>query len=851
MRIKIKIFVLAFNFCMLLCIGQISAQLKGSYTINPSSPVSATNYLNFLSAVSDMESGTRTDHGPSNGKGVSGPVSFDVANGIYPGQLLITYINGLSGTNTVSFQSASRDSSKVILVDSTSGGTASTNYLVYIKSTRNIHFKGMSFLRPAGGNVIYLSSASHIKFENNVIAGNDNFSSAVSDLDVHTSNDSFISNAFKNTGNGIHISNYNGDTDSNCVIHNNIFFNVVKPIYAVKQTNISITGNRISGNFNVTSTGIDLYQLKGPAIIKNNIITLEDSAILTGVYLHSVNIYLSPGGPVHDTSKILVADNMISLHSHSSKNIIRGLDLEAVNFTDIVYNTVLVDTSISAYAFPLYFDLAGDTVRILNNDFANKSGKNAACFLNSFSFTTDSLNYNNYFGNQGMILWNPSGNSSGKDTEISNVASLKSIDPQEINNISVLPSFVSPNNLHTNTLVLHGKGIPFKLVKDDIDGKLRDKNHPDIGANELIVKHDLGIDSIKVYSLAICKNINTTLLIHSIITNFGADSEKNIAFYYKIWGTADSGLAYKAPMTIKSDSTDTLSFPIQLNIKDTGIYKVSVFIKIDSNQNITNDTVSFYEHVISAPKPSFTFSLACADRPLALKITTKTYRNLNYQWNFGDGASISAKDTSHIFYIDTVYTTVLESIDSIGCTDTVSHQIKPLPISYSSFSYHSSGASYSFTADDTSYRKYEWAFGDGDSSAILKPSHTYNHNGIYPVTLFVQDANGCYDSVEELIDISNAGIEYQKPVVNEISASPNPFHESCDITYQLTQSSSIQIALYDVFGNEKAMLVHQIQCVGFYTISLNTEIPDFKPGVYFVRYLIDGEELKTMKILYL
>src|SRR5947209_1292385 len=99
-----------------LCLPFASkASLSGTYTIDPASSASSTNYKTITSAISDISSGTRSDGGTANGAGVSSSVIFKIADGTYSAQYTIGSITGASSTNTITFQSSSSDSSKVIL----------------------------------------------------------------------------------------------------------------------------------------------------------------------------------------------------------------------------------------------------------------------------------------------------------------------------------------------------------------------------------------------------------------------------------------------------------------------------------------------------------------------------------------------------------------------------------------------------------------------------------------------------------------------------------------------------------------------------------------------------------------
>ena len=124
-----------------LCIFYVSnAQLNGSYTINPSAAASKTNYKNFASAVGDMASGSRTDGGATNGKGVSGPVVFSVAAGTFSEQVIIPKIKGASATNSITFDGGA--------------GNAATRVITYAATS---HFSVATVL---------LSNASYIRLRN-------------------------------------------------------------------------------------------------------------------------------------------------------------------------------------------------------------------------------------------------------------------------------------------------------------------------------------------------------------------------------------------------------------------------------------------------------------------------------------------------------------------------------------------------------------------------------------------------------------------------------------------------------------------------------------------------------------
>ena len=97
-----------------------SQQLSGPYTISPSG-----DYTTFSAAATAL-----------NTKGVSGPVIFNVANGTYTEQVRIGTIPGASALNTVTIQSQSSDSSKVVLTYSSVA--SASNWTLKLDSTDNV-----------------------------------------------------------------------------------------------------------------------------------------------------------------------------------------------------------------------------------------------------------------------------------------------------------------------------------------------------------------------------------------------------------------------------------------------------------------------------------------------------------------------------------------------------------------------------------------------------------------------------------------------------------------------------------------------------------------------------------------
>ena len=144
-RVIISSFLIILFYCT-------NAQLSGTYSIGTSG-----TYINFNAAVTALTT-----------SGVSGPVIFNVANGIYTEQVTIPNILGTSATNTITFKSASGINTDVVL---TYAATSSISpWTLCFDSAVYVIFKNMSIKSTGSsyGITVYFKSEAN----NNEISGN-------------------------------------------------------------------------------------------------------------------------------------------------------------------------------------------------------------------------------------------------------------------------------------------------------------------------------------------------------------------------------------------------------------------------------------------------------------------------------------------------------------------------------------------------------------------------------------------------------------------------------------------------------------------------------------------------------
>jgi hypothetical protein len=143
-----------------------------------------------------------------------------------------------------------------------------------------------------------------------------------------------------------------------------------------------------------------------------------------------------------------------------------------------------------------------------------------------------------------------------------------------------------------------------------------------------------------------------------------------------------------------------------------------------------------------------------------------------------------------------------------------------------------SNGNVTFTNTSINDLNYSWSFGDGNTSTLENPNHTYTGgNSTYNVELIIYSTDSCFsDTITQTVDISATGIDEPKNNKNLI-IYPNPTSNFIQIKTSLKYTS---ISIIDLTGQ----LVKQV------ANSAKIDVSDLNNGIYFIQLVGDDNVVK-------
>lgn len=806
-------------FFMISIGGSLFPQpLSGNYTIGGA----GANYPTIGAATSALST-----------SGISGPVVFSIASGVYNESVEIGPVLGTDSTNTIVFESANLDSTSVTVSWPTTTSTAN-NYALRFNGASFTTFRYMTFERTGAYDyslvVDIINGSHHITLFHNRITGTTATTAASYKSLVYGANSNSTSN-IRVEGNRMENGSFGvwliGISQLPCCIDkgnfvadNHMINQYQGGIYLQYQGGPQITGNTIEGTSAASGFGIYTFFADNDLRILKNKISIVNGK---GIYVHNASITGIPEN--------LIANNFVSIGGTGAAE---GILLDNSKSCNIYFNSVhIYNTAQLSTAFKVNGINSGFNW-LMNNNLANSGGGYSIYVTASTSQPLSVSDYNNLFVTATFLgFWQAAGSQP-------NLNAYRIASSLDQNSISTDPLYVSNTDLHATAVIMNNKGSytisSATPVYDDIDGELRHPFTPDIGADEYSVNDLALLDIDTLFSLCEGQSGELRLTLANNLASLYADT---LEIVVKLSGVAHGQVSL--PLVIPAFDTVQLTvsglstWPVQ------GNYVMTVYLYDQWDIDRSNDTVIRSINITQPVVVDLGGDKLLCDNQIILLSTSQTFSS--YQWH--DSSFVSTWKADATTLMPGYNLLWLSAINDRGCSgaDTVTINLVPAPVPKISADPSFIG----YVAGDTltmicqkfttvfscgSFYSYLWYNGITDSILMFQPYQVTI--GQYDVSVTVYDTLGCSNSDTMRIYIDDCQFVEELSDLGNISVYPNPAISGQQVTIiSKGISGASQLRIFNIYGEEA--LNQDVNLEDGVPLKIDTSQLD--PGNYFIQCL--------------
>ena len=240
----------------------------------------------------------------------------------------------------------------------------------------------------------------------------------------------------------------------------------------------------------------------------------------------------------------------------------------------------------------------------------------------------------------------------------------------------------------------------------------------------------------------------------------------------------------------------------EINVNATGGYAVTVSTSAGC---AGSDSVNLTFR--DAPVADFAYNDDCVNNSIAFtnNSTQPGGGGLSYSWNFDNGNTSTASQTSQSYTANGVYNVQLIAENSTGCADTVQYPVTVHPRPTVSFSAASvclgdtTNLVNSSSVSGTTL-SYDWDFANGNNSTAAQPQEVFAAAGSFPVKLRAETPFGCADSTTQNIQVRALPVYNLPDTVVECATSVSVTAGAANQNYNWSHGPSSRTATVNSTG---------------------------------------------------
>ncbi|MDI1235123.1 MAG: PKD domain-containing protein [bacterium] len=321
--------------------------------------------------------------------------------------------------------------------------------------------------------------------------------------------------------------------------------------------------------------------------------------------------------------------------------------------------------------------------------------------------------------------------------------------------------------IQKDTMVCRGQKVTLKAVASNGTGLIKTIWYPKLQvvdstkATTVSTTINTTRYKITISDSFICK-ANDSLLITTKPYPKSNFTYQSVCFGDTVWLKDSSTIAQDSILSNRwtKGSTDTLNTKSWFVLVPASL---TTSVKLVSESPFKcKDTIVKTVTVKPIPKANFTLKNICLYDSASFINTSSIASGTitNYDWQFGDLKTGSGKDLKHKYSQADTWNVKLQIRSSFNCTDTITKSItvNNIPIANFGVTDVCYGDSSKFvnlsSITNDSIVNYDWTFGNGVISDSLHPIIKYTNALTYTVSLKVNSAFGCKDSVTKTTTVN-------------------------------------------------------------------------------------------------
>jgi len=348
--------------------------------------------------------------------------------------------------------------------------------------------------------------------------------------------------------------------------------------------------------------------------------------------------------------------------------------------------------------------------------------------------------------------------------------------PSLSNNINKI-NFINPCEVKPGISILENPSVTYlnsgnhNITLTAIDG-----SNSNSATKELTVTNNLA-PSGKI-------NIDSVFCISKSI-NFSFTTTDNISTYNWDFGDGSTSTDISPSYQYASDGEYIITLEVESAVGCSNIFydTLSIFPEPQPEFSTVETEYCTFESILFNNDTPFDFG-----------------ENVAWSWDFNGEGSSTEKNPEFSFETEGTKTVTLEA-NVLGCIKTYDLNLNIIDGPQPNFIYDKNCLNevinFNNISTGSNITGYQWDFGDGNSSTLENPQHTYSNSGSFAVNLVVTNTNGCENSITKFIQVFEQVIDS----IKKTEAIENlPFSLGIDWldSFDSTQSINYQ---WEIEGN--------------------------------------------------